>query len=138
MQHDADVAEHIKRAQAQADFDLSYLNRSVTNMDNMTPDQKAAFDRLSPEQQTQFKNELKVKISNAEIGNTLQQVGSAIGGLDGEKAKLAIQNWWQYNPHSGVQLTAGIIGTILVGAGLYTAAKKWREYRARKKAIEAA
>lgn len=138
VQHDADVAEHNRRASAQADFDLSYLNKSVTNIDNMTPDQKAAYNRLPPDQKDLFNRELQQKISNAEIGNTLQQVGSAIGGLDGERAKLAIQNWWQYNPHSGVQLTAGIIGTILVGAGLYTAAKKWREYRARKKAMEAA
>ena len=137
----SDTLEHQRLVNAQTKqtaFDLDYLNRSVTNIDDMSPDQKVVYNRLTPEQQNQFKTELKTKINNAEIGNTLKEVGSAIGGFDGEKAKLAIQNWWQYNPYSGVQLTAGIIGTILVGAGLYTAAKKWREYRARKKAMKAA
>ena len=122
-------------------YNMSKVNNAgitTSDINTWTPEQQAAYNNLTTDQQQTFMNTLKGNIEKAKFDNTLKEVGSAISGFDGEKAKLAIQNWWQYNPHSGVQLTAGIIGTILVGAGLYTAAKKWREYRARKKAMEAA
>ena len=58
---------------------------------------------------------------------------NSLGGMEGSNAYKIVQNWWNNSPNASMQLTGGAIGAILVAAGAYALAKKWKEYRKRKK-----
>ena len=85
--------------------------------------------------QQEKQNRLKVTsaggIWNDEV--TLRDLVDAIGYGNGlEYTKNAISLW--YKDHPGTTITAGILASVLVSYGLVSLAKKWNEYRKRKKA----